>query len=82
MEQYARSFSSVLKIILLFLATIVVIAIIFNKNPLTLIAGLGAMSAVLLLVFQDSITGLVAGIRLTSNDMLRKGDWITVEKAV
>lgn len=81
MEQYARSFSSVLKIILLFLATIVVIAIIFNKNPLTLIAGLGAMSAVLLLVFQDSITGLVAGIRLTSNDMLRKGDWITVEKA-
>lgn len=81
MEQYARSFSSVLRIIIMFLAVIIVVAIILDKNPLTLFAGLGAMSAVLLLVFQDTITGLVAGIRLTSNDMLRKGDWITVEKA-
>lgn len=81
MQQYARSFSSVVKIILMFVAGIVVIAIILNKNPLTLFAGLGALSAVLLLVFQDTITGLVAGIHLTSNDMLRKGDWITVEKA-
>lgn len=81
MQQYARSLSSVVKIILMFVAGIVVIAIIINKNPLTLFAGLGALSAVLLLVFQDTITGLVAGIHLTSNDMLRKGDWITVEKA-
>ena len=81
LQQYARSFSSLLKIILMFVATVVVIAIVLNKNPLTLFAGLGALSAVLLLVFQDTITGLVAGIHLTSNDMLRKGDWITVEKA-
>lgn len=81
MQQYARSFSSVLKIVLMFVAAIVVIAIILNKNPLSLFAGLGALSAVLLLVFQDTIAGLVAGIRLTSNDMLHKGDWITVEKA-
>ena len=81
MQQYARSFSSVLKIILMFLAAIVVVAIILNRSPLTLFAGLGATSAILMLVFQDTITGLVAGIHLTSNNMLRKGDWITVEKA-
>ena len=81
MQQYARSFSSVLKIILMLLATIVVVAIILDRSPLTLFAGLGATSAVLMLVFQDTITGLVAGIHLTSNNMLRKGDWITVEKA-
>ena len=55
MQQYARSFSSVVKIILMFVAGIVVIAIILNKNPLTLFAGLGALSAVLLLVFQDDV---------------------------
>ena len=80
MQQYARSFSSVLKIILMLLATIVVVAIILDRSPLTLFAGLGATSAVLMLVFQDTITGLVAGIHLTSNNMLRKGDWITVER--
>ncbi|MBR5729479.1 MAG: mechanosensitive ion channel [Prevotella sp.] len=80
-QQYARSFSSVLKIILMFVAAIVVVAIILDRSPLTLFAGLGATSAILMLVFQDTITGLVAGIHLTSNDMLRKGDWITVEKA-
>ena len=80
-QQYARSFSSVLKIILMFVAAIVVVAIILDRSPLTLFAGLGATSAILMLVFQDTITGLVAGIHLTSNDMLRKGDWITVEKS-
>ena len=50
----------------------------FNKNPLTLLAGLGATSAILMLVFQDTIQGLVAGIRLNSNEMVRIGDWITV----
>jgi miniconductance mechanosensitive channel len=60
---------------------IVVVAIIINKNPSTLFAGLGAASAILMLAFQDTIKGLVAGIRLTSNDMLHIGDWITVPSA-
>lgn len=81
MEQYARSFSSVLKIVIMFLAAIVVISIVLNRSPLTLLAGLGATSAILMLIFQDTITGLVAGIRLTAADMLHKGDWITVEKS-
>ena len=70
-----------LKIIVLFLGVIVIISILIDRSPLTLLAGLGATSAVLMLVFKDSITGLVAGIRLTSNNMVRKGDWITVSKA-
>ena len=80
-QQYFQSFMGVLKIIIIFIAAIIVVAIIINRNPLTLIAGLGATSAVLMLVFQDTIQGLVAGVRLTSNDMLHIGDWITVPKA-
>ena len=79
-QQYFHSFCGVLKIVVLFLGVIVIVAIVINRSPLTLLAGLGATSAVLMLVFKDSITGLVAGIRLTSNDMVRKGDWITVDK--
>ena len=81
MQQYFHSFCGVLKIILMFLTAIAVVSIIINKSPATLIAGLGATSAILMLVFKDTIEGLVAGIRLTSNEMLHKGDWITVEKA-
>lgn len=77
-QQYLRSFCGVLKILLVFVATIIVVAIIIDKSPLTLFAGLGATSAILMLVFKDTIEGLVAGIRLTSNNMLHRGDWITV----
>ena len=80
-QQYLHSFCGVMKIIVLFLGVIIIISIIIDRSPLTLLAGLGATSAVLMLVFKDSITGLVAGIRLTSNNMVRKGDWITVNKA-
>ena len=67
--------------ILIFIAVIVVIAILIDKNPTALLTGLGATSAILMLIFQDTIKGLVAGIRLTSNDMIHKGDWISVPKA-
>lgn len=77
-SQYLNSFCGVLRIIVIFIAVIVVVAILFNKNPMSLFAGLGATSAVLMLVFKDTIEGLVAGIRLTSNEMVHVGDWITV----
>ena len=80
-QQYFHSFCGVLKIVMMFIAAIIVIAIVINKNPMTLFAGLGATSAILMLVFKDTIEGLVAGIRLTSNEMLHKGDWITVASA-
>lgn len=77
-RQYIRTFCGVVQIIVIFIAVIICIAILFDKNPMSLLAGLGATSAVLMLVFKDTIEGLVAGIRLTSNKMVRKGDWITV----
>lgn len=77
-QQYLKSFCGIIKIIVIFIAVIIVVAILINRNPLTLLAGLGATSAILMLIFKDTITGLVDGIRLTSNDMLHKGDWITV----
>lgn len=80
-QQYLYSFLGVVRIGVFFVAVIVVVAIVLNRDPIKLFAGLGATSAVLMLVFQDTIKGLVAGIRLTSNDMLHKGDWITVPKA-
>lgn len=80
-QQYINSFISVLKIILFFIAVIVIIAIILKKDPSTLFAGLGAASAILMLAFQDTIKGLVAGIRLASNEMVSVGDRITVPAA-
>lgn len=80
-QQYLLTFIGVARIVLLFMAVIAVFAILLSRDPMTLIAGLGATSAILMLVFQDTIKGLVAGIRLTSNDMLHKGDWIAVTKA-
>lgn len=80
-QQYLYSFIGVVRLLLMFIAAIIVVAIIIDRDPIKLFAGLGATSAVLMLVFQDTIKGLVAGIRLTSNDMLHKGDWITVPKA-
>lgn len=77
-QQYVYSICGVLKILMIFIAAIVVISIIVDKDPSTLLAGLGAASAILMLAFQDTIKGLVAGIRLASNDMLHIGDWITV----
>ena len=80
-QQYLYSICGVLKIIVVFIAVIVIIAIIINKDPTTLFAGLGAASAILMLAFQDTIKGMVAGIRLTNNDMIHIGDWVTVPSA-
>jgi miniconductance mechanosensitive channel len=80
-QQYMMTFCGVLKIIIVFAAVIIIAGIVINKSPMTLFAGLGATATILMLVFKDTIVGLVSGIRLTSNDMLHKGDWITFPKA-
>lgn len=69
-----------LKIIVISIGAIVVVSIFFDKDPSNLLAGLGASAAILMLVFKDSILGLVAGIQLSANDMLRPGDWIAMPK--
>ena len=64
------------KIILYLLAGIFIISIINGSKPIAMLAGLGAMAAVLMFIFKDPILGLVASIQLSVNDMLRPGDWI------
>lgn len=59
---------------------IVVVAELLGKSPLSLLAGLGASAAVLMLVFKDSIMGFVSGVQLSANDMLKVGDWIAMPK--
>lgn len=61
------------------IAIIVICAIIFDKSPASLFAGLGAFAAVLMLIFKDSILGVVAGVQLSENDSLHVGDWIKVQ---
>ncbi len=75
-----KGYVQVVKIILYFLALILVISIFSGKAPMSLIAGLGAIAAVLLLVFKDTILGFVASVQLAGNKMVSVGDWITMSK--
>lgn len=77
-----KGFVQVLQVLLFFIGSIVIIAVLVNKSPMTLFAGLGASAAVLMLVFKDSILGFVAGVQLSANDMLRIGDWIQLPNGV
>ncbi len=71
-----KGYLQLAKIVLWVLGAIVIVATLINRSPLLLLSGLGAMSAVLLLVFKDTLLSFVASVQLTSNDMLRVGDWI------
>ncbi|HAU22535.1 MAG TPA: mechanosensitive ion channel protein MscS [Erythrobacter sp.] len=71
-----KGYIQVLKIAVFSAAVILMISILIDQSPILLLSGLGAMAAVLLLVFKDTILSLVASVQLTSNDMLRVGDWI------
>ncbi len=62
--------------------SIIAVSILIDKSPMTLLAGLGAFAAALMLIFKDSILGFVAGIQLSNNDMLRVGDWIVVPSTI
>ncbi len=69
------------KLIVFLLATILVISVLFGKSPLVILSGLGALAAVLMLVFKDTIMGFTAGIMLSANQMIRVGDWIEMPSA-
>lgn len=71
-----KTYVQLVKIFFFFIGGIIIISILINKNPLSLILGLGAMSAVLLLIFKDTILGLVASIQASANNLVRPGDWI------
>ncbi len=73
-----KSFAQVAKLITYLFATIVIASLIIGESPLKLFAGLGAMTAVLMLVFKDPILGFVAGLQLSSNRMVAIGDWVDI----
>ncbi len=75
-----KGYLQVFKLLFYIITVIVIIAILLERSPVVLLTGLGASAAILSLVFKDSIMGLIAGIQLSANDMVRKGDWITVSK--
>lgn len=79
-EHSLKGFYQMLKLVVICVGTIIIISTLIDKNPIAILTGLGAGTAILMLVFQDTIKGLVAGIQLMANDMLRPGDWITVPK--
>lgn len=69
-----------LKIAAICIGAIIIMSTLIDRDPVKILAGLGASAAVLMLVFKDSIMGLVAGVQLSANDMLRPGDWIVMTK--
>lgn len=75
-----KSFIQVLKLIVYLVGIILVISLIINKTPLYFFSGLGAMTAVFMLIFKDAILGFVAGIQLSANKMVSHGDWIEMPK--
>jgi len=75
-----KGFIQVIKIAIMFIGGIFVLSIILKETLLYLISGLGAITAVLMLIFKDSILGFVAGIQLISNKMVARGDWIEMPK--
>lgn len=75
-----KGYLQIVKLFIICVAIILVVTSILNVNPVGILSGLGAMSAVLILVFKDSLMGLVASISLAANNMVRIGDWIEMPK--
>lgn len=78
-NHYADVAVQFLKVVLYFFTFIIVLSVVLDKNPTTMLAGLGAMATILLLVFQDTILGFVAGVQLSANKMLKVGDWVELK---
>ncbi len=76
----ATSLTQVLKLVAFIVAAIFLISTLIGKSPVAFLGGLGVFTSVIMLVFKDAILGFVAGIQLTSNDMIKEGDWIEMPK--
>ena len=75
-----KSFLQVLKLVMYFVSGILILSLILDRTPLYFLSGLGALTAVLMLIFKDAILGFVAGIQLTANRMVAPGDWIEMPR--
>ncbi|HYG12608.1 MAG TPA: mechanosensitive ion channel family protein [Methylophilaceae bacterium] len=71
-----KGYVQIVKLVVLLVAAILIVAVLVDRSPLILLSGIGAMAAVLLLIFQDTLLSLVASVQINSNDMVRIGDWI------
>ncbi len=71
-----KGYLQIAKIVLYLLAAVAVVAVLIGQAPLLFLSGIGAMTAVLMLVFKDTLLSLIASIQITSTDMVRVGDWI------
>lgn len=78
--QPVKGYLQIGKIIVYVVGILLILSYLFNQSPLVMLTGLGAFSAILLLIFKDPILGLVGGVQLSANDMLRIGDWISMPK--
>ncbi len=77
-NRHIKGYVQLIKLIVAVIALLIIISVVFRQEVSTIIAGLGAMAAVILLIFKDAILGLVASIQLSANNMLKVGDWITI----
>ena len=75
-ERPIKGYVQVAKIAVYVLGTVIIVSVLIDRSPVVLLTGLGAMTAVILLIFRDTILSLVASVQLTSLDMVRVGDWI------
>jgi len=73
-----KGYVQLAQILVIFLGVILAVSVLMGKDPTVLLAGLGAMAAVLMLIFKDTILGLVASIQLSVNHMVKVGDWIEI----
>ncbi|MCU9946102.1 mechanosensitive ion channel family protein [Pseudomonas sp. PDM13] len=71
-----KGYLQVIKILVFAICAILMVATLIDRSPLILLSGLGAMAAVLMLIFQDTLLSLVASVQISSNDVIRVGDWI------
>ena len=74
------SYFQLIRILLYIVTLILVLSVILDKSPIYFLSAFGAMTAILLLVFKDTILGLVASVQMSSNDMVRVGDWVEMPK--
>lgn len=79
-DKPVRSYKQVTKIVFYIIGFVMILAIVLNQSPLYIFTGFGAVTAILLLIFRDPILGFVASVQMSAVDLIRIGDWITVEK--
>lgn len=79
-HRHIKGYVQLLKILVIIITVLVIISVVFRKDISTLVAGIGAMAAVLILVFKDTLLGLVASIQLSADKMLKVGDWISIPR--